>query len=127
VAYSTELPLTRRFWLAAFEKSFAGDLRLVAPDLRVVVAAVAAGLGVSLLPEFACTDALASGAVVEITDVSDVVAGEPWFACTRTADDGRRPLVRLVAGLRRPDGHGSGGDAGHGTAVLQIDGVRPAE
>jgi DNA-binding transcriptional LysR family regulator len=99
VAYSTELPLTRRFWLAAFDRPFSGDLRLVAPDLRVVVAAVARGLGVSLLPEFACADALERGSVVEVASVDDVVASEVWFACTRAADAGRDPLTRLIAEL----------------------------
>ncbi len=99
VAYSSELPLTRRFWLAAFDRPFGGDLRLVAPDLRVVVAAVARGLGISLLPEFACADALARGTVVEVSPVDDVVATEPWFACIRAVDAGRRPLNRLIAAL----------------------------
>ena len=57
VAYSAELPLTRRFWLSALGRPFGGDLRLVAPDLRAVAAAVERGLGCSLLPDFACTDA----------------------------------------------------------------------
>ncbi len=83
VAYSAELPLTRRFWQSALGRPFHGDLRLVAPDLRAVVAAVAHGLGVSLLPEFACADALDQGSVVEVHPVADVVPGEPWFACTR--------------------------------------------
>jgi DNA-binding transcriptional LysR family regulator len=99
VAYSSELPLTRRFWLAAFDRPFGGDLRLVAPDLRVVVAAVARGLGVSLLPEFACAQALERGSVIEVAAVDDVVASEAWFACTRAADAGRGLLTRLIAEL----------------------------
>ena len=41
VAYSAELPLTRRFWVSSLDRAFAGSLRLVAPDLRVVAEAVA--------------------------------------------------------------------------------------
>jgi len=103
VAYSVELPMTRRFWVAALGRPFGGDLRLVAPDLRAVVAAVEHGLGFSLLPEFACSDALGRGTVVELHPVSDVVAGEPWFACTRVADLDRVPLNEFVAGLAGPD------------------------
>ena len=64
-------PLTRRFWLSALGRPFAGDLRLVAPDLRAVVAAVGRGSGCSLLPDFACADALERGTVVELHPVAD--------------------------------------------------------
>jgi DNA-binding transcriptional LysR family regulator len=99
VAYSAELPLTRRFWLSALGRPFQGDLRLVAPDLRAVVAAVAGGVGISLLPSFACSDALASGSVVEVHPVADLAPVEPWFACTRTADLAWEQLNRFVADL----------------------------
>jgi DNA-binding transcriptional LysR family regulator len=104
VAYSAELPLTRRFWLATLGRPFAGDLRLVAPDLRAVAAAVAHGLGVSLLPDFACRDGLARGDMVEIHPVADLVPTEPWFASTRVADVGRPPLVALIELLGRGPG-----------------------
>jgi DNA-binding transcriptional LysR family regulator len=99
VAYSAELPMTRRFWQSTLGRPFSGDLRLVAPDLRAVAAAVEHGLGLSLLPDFACADALERGAVVEVYPVADVVPGEPWFACTRAADLDREPLIRFVADL----------------------------
>ncbi len=99
VAFSAELPLTRRFWLSVLGRSFHADLRLVAPDLRVVAAAVAHGIGISLLPAFACADALARGSVVEVHPVSDSIPVEPWFACTRVADLGRDHLNRFVEQL----------------------------
>jgi DNA-binding transcriptional LysR family regulator len=99
VAYSAELPLTRRFWLSALGRPFAGDLRLIAPDLRAVLGAVARGLGISLLPAFACADALTAGTVVEVHPVAALAPAEPWFACTRTADLAWPQLNRLVADL----------------------------
>jgi DNA-binding transcriptional LysR family regulator len=99
VAYSAELPLTRRFWQSVLGQPFAGDLQLVAPDLRAVVAAVEHGLGISLLPEFVCADAIDRQAIIEIHPVADVVAAEPWFACTRVADLDRDPVNDLVAKL----------------------------
>ncbi len=102
VAYSAELPMTRRFWLSALGRPFGGDLRLVAPDLRAVARAVEHGLGCSLLPDFACADGLARGAMVELQPVAAEVSPEPWFACTRAGDLDRRPLHRLVAGLADP-------------------------
>jgi DNA-binding transcriptional LysR family regulator len=102
VAYSAELPLTRRFWLSALGRPFGGDLRLVAPDLRAVAAAVEHGLGYSLLPDFACVDGLSRGTMVEVHPVAPDVPSEPWFACTRAADLDRGGLHRLVATLAGP-------------------------
>jgi DNA-binding transcriptional LysR family regulator len=105
VAYSAELPLTRRFWQSALGRPFAGDLRLVAPDLRAVVGAVERSLGISLLPEDVCADHLADGRIVELFPVGGVVPGESRFACTRAADVGRPAVAALVDALR------AGGDA----------------
>ena len=102
VAYSAELPMTRRFWQSALGRPFGGDLQLVAPDLRAVAAAVEHGLGLSLLPDFACAGALRRGAMVEVYPVADVVPAEPWFACTRTGDLDRRSITDFVAGLIAP-------------------------
>ncbi len=102
VAYSAELPLTRRFWVTALGRPFAGDLRLVAPDLRAVAAAVERGLGCSLLPDFSCADGLERGTMVELHPVAPVAPSEPWFACTRSADLDRGPLHRLVTQLADP-------------------------
>jgi len=99
VAYSAELPLTRRFWLTTLGRPFGGDLRLVAPDLRAVAAAVERGLGCSLLPDFSCADGLERGTMVELHPVAAVAPSEPWFACTRTADVDRGPLQRFVTDL----------------------------
>jgi len=102
VAYSAELPRTRRFWQSTLGRAFAGDLRLVAPDLRSVAAAVVRGIGTSLLPDYACADGLATGALVEVHPVAELVAAEPWFASTREADLVRPDLARFVAGLDVP-------------------------
>jgi DNA-binding transcriptional LysR family regulator len=107
VSYSLELPRTRRFWLSALDRPFAARLRLVAPDLRAVLRAVELGFGVSLLPEFVCRDALVERRVVELFPVSHLTPEEPWFACTRQGDTGRRAvqsfLGALQAGLARDD------------------------
>jgi DNA-binding transcriptional LysR family regulator len=101
VSYSAELPLTRRFWHDALGRAFAAELRLVAPDLRVVAAAVETGIGVSLLPRFACDGALHAGRIVELHPVSGLVAPEPWFASVRPADL-ERPAVRALLDALRP-------------------------
>lgn len=102
VAYSAELPRTRRFWQASLGRPFAGDLRLVAPDLRAVAAAAARGLGSSLLPEYACAAALATGTLVEVFPVGDLVPPEAWFVSTREADLVRMEVARFVESLSVP-------------------------
>jgi DNA-binding transcriptional LysR family regulator len=102
VAYSAELPMTRRFWLSALGRPFGGDLRLVAPDLRAVAAAVEQGLGCSLLPDFSCAEGLGRGSIVELHPVAGEATSEPWFACTRAADLDRAAVHRLVQDLAGP-------------------------
>lgn len=99
VAYSLELPRTRRFWLTGLGRPFGARLRLVAPDLRSVLRAVELGLGVSLLPEFVCVDALADARVVELFPVSDLAPEEPWFACTRQGDVARSAVRGFLSAL----------------------------
>jgi DNA-binding transcriptional LysR family regulator len=105
VAYSAELPRTRRFWQASLGRPFSGTLRLVAPELRAVAQAVAQGLGVSLLPEYACASGLAAGDLVEVYPVGDEVPREPWFAITREADLVRQQVASFVRGLGPPRGN----------------------
>jgi DNA-binding transcriptional LysR family regulator len=102
VSYSHELPLTRRFWQTALDLPFAGDLRLVVPDLRAAVEAVALGIGVSLLPAFVCSDALAAGQIAEVHPVSQLAPTEPWFASTRAIDAAEPQLVGLIEALSGP-------------------------
>jgi DNA-binding transcriptional LysR family regulator len=102
VAFSAELPRTRRFWQSSLGRPFSGTLRLVAPDLRAVSGAVAQGLGVSLLPEYACASGLAAGDLIEVYPVGDVVPAEPWFAITREADLVRQQVASFVRGLGLP-------------------------
>ncbi len=100
VSYSLELPRTRRFWLNLLGRPFAAHLQLVVPDLRAVLRAVELGLGVSLLPEFVCRDALTEARVVELFPVSHLTPEEPWFACTRQTDTVRPTVRGLLAALQ---------------------------
>lgn len=96
VAYSLELPITRRFWQTHLGRPFSAQLRLVAPDLRVVVRAVALGIGCSILPLFACSDLLEQGSVVEVHPVSGLIPPEPWYLCFRHGEVSRPAVARLV-------------------------------
>ena len=96
VAYSLELPITRRFWQTHLGRPFSARLRLVAPDLRAVVGAVERGLGYSILPLFACRDLLDQGRVVEVHPVSELIPSEPWYLCFRQGEATRPAVARLV-------------------------------
>jgi DNA-binding transcriptional LysR family regulator len=98
VAYSLELPITRRFWQTHLRRPFSARLRLVAPDLRAVTGAVERGIGCSILPRFVCGPALEERRIVEVHPVSDLIPAEPWFVCFRTGDL-ERPQIAEFIGL----------------------------
>lgn len=101
VAFSQELPITRRFWQAHLGRPFPSpSLRLVAPDLRAVAAAVVEGVGCSLLPDFICAEPLAQGRMDEVYPVSELIPPEPWFVCSREGEASRPALSMLGAALR---------------------------
>ena len=102
VAYSLELPITRRFWQTHLGRPFSARLRLVAPDLRAVVGAVERGLGCSILPLFVCRLLLDQGRVVEVYPVSELIPPEPWYLCFRQGEATRPPVARLVQAFAGP-------------------------
>jgi DNA-binding transcriptional LysR family regulator len=98
VAYSVELPVTRRFWQTHLGRTFTARLRLAVPDLRAVAAAVETGMGCSILPRFVCARALEERRMVEVFPVSDLIASEPWLVSVRVGD-GARPALEPVLAL----------------------------
>ncbi|MGA2519948.1 MAG: LysR family transcriptional regulator [Acidimicrobiales bacterium] len=101
VSYSNDLPKTRRFWKQHLGRAFDAEVRLVAPDLRVVLAAVEAGVGASLLPTMVCGPALERGSVFEVFPVRDLVDPRPLWATTRAAVAARADVEALREALRR--------------------------
>jgi DNA-binding transcriptional LysR family regulator len=59
VAYAEELPIVRRYWRSEFGRRPPNPVAVVVPDLRAVLAAVVAGVGVSALPRYLADPALA--------------------------------------------------------------------
>jgi DNA-binding transcriptional LysR family regulator len=102
VAYSQELPITRRFWLTHLGRPFSARLRLVAPDLRAVVGAVERGLGYSILPLFACGDLLDQQRLVEVYPVSELIPPEPWYLCFRQGETTRPAVAGLLRAFAVP-------------------------
>ncbi|MDW4574214.1 LysR family transcriptional regulator [Microbacterium sp. M3] len=63
VAYDADLSIVRRYWRSQFGHRPANAVAMVVPDLRAVLAAVVAGVGVSALPRYLAEPAILSGAV----------------------------------------------------------------
>lgn len=66
VAYAGDLPIVRRYWRSEFGRRPANPVAMTVPDLRAVLAAVVAGVGVSVLPRYLVEPAMASGSVVQL-------------------------------------------------------------
>lgn len=96
LAYSHELPATRRFWTAALGRPFDVRLALVAPDLRVVATAVELGLGATLLPTYICARPLADGRLIKIYDIDGLLPAQEWFAVTRPADTANTTITDAI-------------------------------
>jgi DNA-binding transcriptional LysR family regulator len=96
VSYSNDLPLTRRFWRETLGQPFDGDLRLVAPDLRVVLSAVEASMGFSLMPTTVCQRSLDEGRVVDLTIRLAHFATTTLFASVRHSDVDRPEVAALL-------------------------------
>lgn len=94
VSYSSDLPRTRRFWKQHLGRSFDADVRLVAPDLRVILSAIEAGIGASLLPTTVCERAIERGTVKELFNARDLVDLKPLWGSYRSR-------LRDIAGITR--------------------------
>ncbi|MEU8979165.1 LysR family transcriptional regulator [Streptomyces sp. NPDC058251] len=71
VTYAEDLPIARRYWRHVFGVRLSGQAAITVPDLRGVLAAVAAGAGITVLPRYLCLDELASGALVPLLSPED--------------------------------------------------------
>ncbi|ACY98899.1 LysR family transcriptional regulator [Thermomonospora curvata] len=66
ISYAEDLPIIRRYWRTVFGGRPSGQAAVVVPDLRGVLAAAAAGAGVTVLPRYLCEQQLASGELVAL-------------------------------------------------------------
>ncbi|MEU5809284.1 LysR family transcriptional regulator [Streptomyces sp. NPDC047718] len=71
ISYAEDLPIARRYWRHVFDRRLTCRAAVTVPDLRAVLAAVAAGAGYSVLPRYLCEQHLASGALTTLHDPAD--------------------------------------------------------
>ncbi|WSQ63015.1 LysR family transcriptional regulator [Streptomyces sp. NBC_01217] len=71
ISYAEDLPIARRYWRHVFGTRLSCPAAVTVPDLRGVLAMVAAGAGFTVLPRYLCQDGLASGALVSLHEPDD--------------------------------------------------------
>src|SRR5690606_36462972 len=64
VSYAPELPILRRYWRTVFGRRLVRHAAVIVPGLRAVREAVAAGAGISVLPQYLCEDDVARARLV---------------------------------------------------------------
>src|SRR5690606_30918357 len=108
VSYGPELPILRRYWRVVFGRRLERRAAVVVPDLRAVREAVAAGAGISVLPQYLCEDAIAHGPLIVLhrpTTLPENTLHLVWRS--GTAREPRLGYVREL--LRRTVAAASGG------------------
>ncbi|MEV4639533.1 LysR family transcriptional regulator [Actinoplanes sp. NPDC049548] len=94
VSYAEDLPILRRYWRHVFRRRLAARAAVVVPDLRAVLAVVAAGAGVTVLPRYLCVRELAAGELVPLLEPDDPPINTAFLA--RRAGAPALPHVELV-------------------------------
>lgn len=95
LSYAVDLPILRRYWRHVFGIRLDTRPALVIDDLRAVLAAVTAGAGISVLPDYLCAADLAAGRLVALLDPEDPPINTAFLARRQGMTD--RPHVDLVA------------------------------
>ncbi|MFB4267169.1 LysR family transcriptional regulator [Nonomuraea sp. GTA35] len=94
VAYAEDLPIVRRYWRTVFGRRPSMAAQVVMPDLRGVLSAVRAGMGVSVLPAYLCRRDLAAGTLVTLAEPEEAPINTGYLAVRSGAQ--ARPAVARV-------------------------------
>ncbi|MEI5098938.1 LysR family transcriptional regulator [Streptomyces sp. PmtG] len=77
------LPLVSRYWAAVFDSRPAAAGAVIVPDLRAVLACVATGAGLAVLPRYLCAPALERGEIAALLEPA-VPPLRTYFLVVRT-------------------------------------------
>jgi DNA-binding transcriptional LysR family regulator len=97
IAYSEELPIIRRFWRVVFGRRLDITPKLVIPDLCQIRSAVAAGFGLSVLPDYLCEKMVATDRLTLILNPKKAVKNQLWLAYKKS--DRQSMQVKLLQDL----------------------------
>ncbi len=81
IAYAADLPIVRRYWLTLFGRKPPNRIALTVPDLRAVLAAVTAGVGISVLPRYIARPALEAASVQVLHRGEELPLNTVYLAC----------------------------------------------
>lgn len=71
LAYAHDVPILRRYWRHVFGERLDREPAVIAPDLRALAAAAAAGAGITVLPTYLIRDELATGSLIVLRPTED--------------------------------------------------------
>jgi DNA-binding transcriptional LysR family regulator len=101
IAYSEDLPIIRRFWRVIFGRRLDVNPQFVIPDLRSIRAAIAQGLGYSVLPDYLCTEWLADRRLTLIWKPTPAVTNSIWLAYRKSERHSQQvTLLRSWLGIQ---------------------------
>jgi DNA-binding transcriptional LysR family regulator len=98
LAYDSTMPIVRRYWKEVFGAAPPRRAAVLAPNLRSLATAAAAGLGVTVLPQYLVASAIRSGALVSLNPGAVRPTNTLWLA-TRVGATAAR--VAFVAEMLR--------------------------
>jgi DNA-binding transcriptional LysR family regulator len=94
LAFAEHLPIIRRYWRVVFGERPRMVAALVAPDLRILLAAVIAGAGLTVLPRYLADPALAAGQLVQLGAPPELPRNAIHLASPRAGLSGGAALIR---------------------------------
>ena len=95
IAYSEELPIIRRFWRIIFGQRLDVNPQLVIPDLRSIRAAIAYGLGYSVLPDYLCSEWVDNHQLALILKPTKAVTNSIWLTYRKSERQSRQVTLLL--------------------------------
>lgn len=99
IAYAPDLPIIRRFMRQVLGRRLGITAALTVPDLRSVRRAVELGMGVSVLPDYLCEQALSEGRLSLVYLPEEPVTNDLWWATERHS--ARSPKLSALFALLR--------------------------
>ena len=102
ISYDTDLPIIRRFWREVFQTRPAITPSIIIPNLSIMLKAVEADKGISILPSYICQAAIERGNVEVINFDNKSISNEIYIAYRK--EDLKKPNISgfintLVSGL----------------------------
>ncbi len=102
IAYSSELPIIRRFWRSVFGHRLAINPQFVIPDLRGIRSAIVQGLGYSVLPDYLCADSVEQKRLRLILKPEKDVSNTLWLAYRKSERRSEQVQMLITQLQRRP-------------------------